>query len=319
MALPTSTQTVTKTIPSYLYFQYLDDQNVPALITAYNESTQAYLDWFNGVNLPNYTLLSGRLLDWVGAGLYGMPRPNFSYEVTESLVGAVATAPNTSVYTGFIRITAASWASSTVTLTLASPIAGAPIGSSVSIVVSNMKPTGYNGSYNATVISTYQITYPLASNPGAVTVKGIVTAESTFTPLALTTAAIPSATSNIVVTDDIYKRILTWNFYKGDGMQWSIPWFKRRVHRFLNGPDGVDTPIAFTQDVSVTFPTGTSPQEILVGIYTSDLQTGEIFAAALQYGVLNVPFRFKFVVTVSEFPKLHLDNAFTPLDQSVLA
>ena len=37
--LPTSPTNVLKTIPSYLYFQYLDDQNLPALISAYNTLT----------------------------------------------------------------------------------------------------------------------------------------------------------------------------------------------------------------------------------------------------------------------------------------
>lgn len=68
----------TKTIPSYLYFQYINDENLPSLINAYNTMTQANIDWFNNLNLPIYTLLSGNLLDWVGAGLYGLPRPVFS-------------------------------------------------------------------------------------------------------------------------------------------------------------------------------------------------------------------------------------------------
>lgn len=39
-------------------------------------------------------------------------------------------------------------------------------------------------------------------------------------------------------TDDIYKRVLTWHFYKGDGRQMSIPWMKRRIFRFLYGQNG---------------------------------------------------------------------------------
>ena len=243
MALPTSVTTTKNTIPSYLYFQYLDDTNLPSFISAYNQSTQAYLDWFNNANLPIYTQLSGSLLDWVGAGIYGQPRPNFSYLVIAPLVGTVAGAAISSTYKDSMQTT----------------------------------------------------------------------------PLGLTTSASPTTIVNITVNDDIYKRVLTWNFYKGDGMQWSIPWFKRRIHRFLNGPDGIDMPIAFTQDVSVDFVVGSNPQQVNVNIYTSDLDTGHIFAGALEYGVLQVPFRFKFVVLVSELPRLHLDNALTPLDQSILS
>ena len=41
-------------------------------------------------------------------------------------------------------------------------------------------------------------------------------------------------TNYYVVTDDIFKRILTWNFYKGDGFQFNTPWLKRRIKQFFN-------------------------------------------------------------------------------------
>ena len=53
-------------------------------------------------------------------------------------------------------------------------------------------------------------------------------------------------------TDDIFKRCLTWNLYKGDGMQFDIQWLKRRVIRFLIG--GANPTIQEHWQVSVTFP-----------------------------------------------------------------
>ena len=44
----------------------------------------------------------------------------------------------------------------------------------------------------------------------------------------------------VVVSDDLFKRIMTWNFYKGDGFYFTIPWLKRRIMRFLTGVDGTD-------------------------------------------------------------------------------
>jgi hypothetical protein len=41
------------------------------------------------------------------------------------------------------------------------------------------------------------------------------------------------------VNDDIYKRVLTWLLYKGDGFQFTTRWLKRRIMRFLVGVDGV--------------------------------------------------------------------------------
>jgi len=44
---------------------------------------------------------------------------------------------------------------------------------------------------------------------------------------------------NVTVTsDDIFKRIITWNFYKGDGNRFNVRWLKRRIMRFLLGVNG---------------------------------------------------------------------------------
>lgn len=253
--LPIEPTSVKKIIPSYLYLQYQDDENLPSLIEAYNVIAQRYLNWFNGINLPDYTKLSGPLLDWVGAGLYGLPRPTIESDVKLPITGSVATAPNTSVYKDDF------------------------------------------------------VTTPLA--PAASAQKQVIT--------------------NYTITDDFYKRVLTWWFYKGDGFDWSVDWFKRRIYRFLNGVNGVDVPISYTPYVSVIFTPNTSPQQIVISVITSDTQTGEIFAAALRSGIINFPFRYVFtafvggvltqfpVVNVSSNPTLQLDNILTPMDFSKLS
>lgn len=82
-------------IPSYLYMQYNDDQNLQSFVAAYNGATQTYLDWFNTESLASYTQLSGLLLDWIAQGLYGMARP------TLASVGLPITGPvNTFVING---------------------------------------------------------------------------------------------------------------------------------------------------------------------------------------------------------------------------
>jgi hypothetical protein len=63
-----------------------------------------------------------------------------------------------------------------------------------------------------------------------------------------------------IVNDDIYKRCLTWNFYKADGLQFSAKWLKRRVARFLQGVNGVDIGTDDTSYISVQYGyTGTAP------------------------------------------------------------
>lgn len=40
--------------------------------------------------------------------------------------------------------------------------------------------------------------------------------------------------------DDLYKRVLTWSLYRGDGNRFNLQWLKNRVTRFLNYPNGGD-------------------------------------------------------------------------------
>jgi hypothetical protein len=70
---------LTDVIPSYLYQEYSDDDDLQEFVAAQNTMQQNYVDTFNALNLPIYTghpsLVSKTLLDWVGQGLYGMARP----------------------------------------------------------------------------------------------------------------------------------------------------------------------------------------------------------------------------------------------------
>lgn len=63
-------------IPSYAYYQYNDDDNIRAWFDSYNKIAQDYVSWFNGINLPVWVnpQLTGALLDWVAAGVYGKLR-----------------------------------------------------------------------------------------------------------------------------------------------------------------------------------------------------------------------------------------------------
>src|SRR5262245_51754337 len=73
-----------------------------------------------------------------------------------------------------------------------------------------------------------------------------------------------------VVNDDVYRRLLTWHFYKGDGKYASVEWLKRRIWRFCYGkngtsPEDVVDPmvpvdqnpttkrIAYSDQISITF------------------------------------------------------------------
>lgn len=226
---------LTKIIPSYVYVQYADDLNVQGFVSAYNNLAQQYLDYFNGLNLPIYTLQSGAFLDWVGQGLYNQVRPALPQGVSFS------DGPyNTYAY----------------------------------------NEEAYNGSRTIGPSSFY------------------------------------------VTTDDIYRRIITWNFYKGDGYVFSVRWLKRRIQRFLFGSTKVDQ----TYQISITFSLGNSitirinqfGRQVVGGaiynctgmnrvgfnrvktIYTppQPVPLAAIFKSALMSGALQFPFQFNVTINI---------------------
>jgi len=73
---------------------------------------------------------------------------------------------------------AMTWANGIVTATI--PAQSDPVGTIYPITVAGVTPAGYNGNYTGTVTSATTITYPLASNPGPVTVQGTVAYNSGF-------------------------------------------------------------------------------------------------------------------------------------------
>lgn len=74
---PSGPTTVQNIIPAYPYVEYNYDDAATSFFEAFNIYAQAYLTWFNALNLPIYTQapVSGSLLDWVAEGLYGIGRP----------------------------------------------------------------------------------------------------------------------------------------------------------------------------------------------------------------------------------------------------
>jgi len=153
---------ISKTIKSYLYWQYADDEDLQAFITAYNTMTQDYVDWFYNISLPIYTQLNGDLLDWVGLGLYGIHR------------------------------------------------------SSIGVFINRLQGTLNSYEMNTTEMNGF------------------------------------SSIVNYTLTDDQYKKVITWHFYKADGKQFSIGWLKRRIERFLYGINGGDSTHP-TYKISVQF------------------------------------------------------------------
>lgn len=137
--------------------------------------------------------------------------------------------------------------------------------------------------------------------------------------MAMGAASVTTFPSNAVLTDDLYKRVLTWHTYRGDGKQMTIPWIKRRCARFIYGTDGGDIDIGLIANVGVTFgPTiyrgeydsvpyddvpydGQNPvRSRSVTISVPSLAPGShALQALIQQGSLALPFQLNFSVAMT--------------------
>ena len=236
---PLAPTTLTKAIPATIYQEYNDDDDLQAFFKALNGLTQEDIDWFVETALPIYTGLSGSLLDYVVAGLYGLLRPAL--------------------------------------------------------------PTGTN--YDEGPVNTW------GANEIAVNAVIVVGNQNYY-----------------ATTDDVFKRILTWHFFKADGKVFNVRWLKRRIMRFLIGTNGTAPPIDQTYRISITFvgrqvninilagagalvagtaiANGFAANSITPGAIKSTftpfpaLPLAPIFKAAVDSGVLELPFQYTYVVNV---------------------
>ena len=133
---------------------------------------------------------------------------------------------------------------------------------------------------------------------------------------------IQSGTAQIA-TDDIYKRLLTWILYLGDGKQMSIQWLRRRIARFIYGVDGADIDIGLITNINIQANAGTVvtgawgtlawgivpwaesrkvpriKNHSLIITVPQNNGVGQIFADLVNGGYLPLPFQLSYEVIVS--------------------
>lgn len=97
-----------------------------------------------------------------------------------------------------------------------------------------------------------------------------------------------------VTTDDVFKRIMTWRLYRGDGKVFNAIWLKRRIMRFLFGPNGTDPGVTNTYPVSVTFASSTEIDIILPANPMS-----KTLKEAIDTGAVELPFQYTYSVTIA--------------------
>lgn len=97
-----------------------------------------------------------------------------------------------------------------------------------------------------------------------------------------------------VTSDDIFKRIMTWRLYRGDGQTFNSEWLKRRIIRFLGGANGTDVVIQNTYSVSVTYPSRNQ-----IDIVLPADPNASILKEAIDSGACELPFQVSYSVTIA--------------------
>lgn len=115
-----------------------------------------------------------------------------------------------------------------------------------------------------------------------------------FNELAFNELRAEGASDVTVTSDDIYKRILTWRLYRGDGKTFNMLWLKRRCKRFLFGVNGTDIPIDNTYEISASYAANRQ-----INIVLPPVENATILKEAIDTGTLDLPFQYTFSVTIS--------------------
>lgn len=166
----------------------------------------------------------------------------------------------------------------------------------------------------------YGIERPYLSSISKKTVGGATNTASTNTAATNSRKTIQSGTSQ-GVTDDVYKRVLTWHSYLGDGRQMSVPWLKKRVARFIYGSYGADIPVSEIQNIGVLIPklppvgacnsratntmatnsrrSSSKQAKRALTITVPNGQISQQFQTLLHEGYLAIPFQIKFTVLIT--------------------
>ncbi len=131
--------------------------------------------------------------------------------------------------------------------------------------------------------------------------------------------------TTLQVNDDVYKRCITWNFYRGDGALFTITWLKKRIVRWLLGVNGVPIHVQSTYGVSVQIsnlvvtitiqnsaiiPSSAIPNTFYPDQVTPDASAGSSSSSAfslsmvqvlqilISSGMLMLPAQYSYVVVV---------------------
>ena len=135
--------------------------------------------------------------------------------------------------------------------------------------------------------SLYNIPRPVISDVQQVVKGALATVPLTALPIA--GFQISESGTSAIATDDVYKRVLTWFIYRGDGMQMSVEWLRRRIARFIYGINGTDlTDVGLISTVSLSQVNSQSGGVMGNGVMGL-MVMGLAFSKVLHKGIANLP------------------------------
>ena len=130
-----------------------------------------------------------------------------------------------------------------------------------------------------------------------------------------------------VASDDVFKRLMTWILYRGDGVRMTMQWLRRRVTRFIYGTGGTDIDLGLLQNISIAAAAGAgATSNIIAGtnsaatnsmatnsakpksgsagasiynITIPNLPASQSFLALVKAGMIPMPMQFDFEVTIA--------------------
>ncbi len=128
-----------------------------------------------------------------------------------------------------------------------------------------------------------------------------------------------------VASDDVFKRLMTWILYRGDGVQMTMQWLRRRVARFIYGTGGTDIDLGLLQNISIAAGAGATSNIIagtnsaatnsmatnsakpksgsagasIYNITIPNLPASKSFLALVKARMIPMPMQFDFEVTIA--------------------
>ncbi len=143
-----------------------------------------------------------------------------------------------------------------------------------------------------TAAGIYNITRPTLSTENVQIIAGFN--STAFNTVALNASTQIVSGTAVIASDDVYKRVLTWNLYRGDGQVFTLGWLKNRVARFLNGANGSDCDVLDNQpDITVSN-----------GVFNVSATSSQAFTdlqLAYNNGALAFPFQYSISFTAVSF------------------